>query len=141
MHGNCTASQNCDDENIGEQYNAGEVKIKGIELKAGYEFDFNDLSMPIDLTYTNTQTEFLNTFKSDFWGDVDDLDWDTYTFSDGDKSNKFWEYFVKEDKLLVRYGKIGSKGVLSQTSYSSEKEVEKEVEKLVASKKKKGYSK
>lgn len=70
MHGNCTASQNCDDENIGEQYNAGEVKITGIELKAGYEFDFNQITMPIDFTYTHTQTEFLNSFESDFWGDV-----------------------------------------------------------------------
>jgi Fe(3+) dicitrate transport protein len=71
MHGNCTASQNCDDDNIGEQYNAGEVKITGIELKAGYAFDFGDISMPIDLTYTHTQTEFLNDFESDFWGDVE----------------------------------------------------------------------
>jgi len=70
MHGNCTASQNCDDENIGAQYNAGEVKITGIELKTGYAFDFDDISMPIDLTFTHTQTEFLNSFESDFWGDV-----------------------------------------------------------------------
>ena len=71
MHGNCTASQNCDDDNIGEQYNAGEVKITGIELKAGYAFDFGDISMPVDLTFTHTQTEFLNNFESDFWGDVE----------------------------------------------------------------------
>lgn len=70
MHGNCTASQNCEDDNIGEQYNAGAVKITGIEFKAGYEFDLGDISMPIDLTYTHTQTEFLNSFESDFWGDV-----------------------------------------------------------------------
>jgi Fe(3+) dicitrate transport protein len=70
MHGNCTASQNCDDDNIGQQYNAGEVKITGVELKTGYSFDFNDISMPIDLTFTHTQTEFLNSFESDFWGDV-----------------------------------------------------------------------
>lgn len=71
MHGNCTASQNCDDDNIGEQYNAGEVRITGIELKAGYVFNFGDISLPIDLTFTHTQTEFLNSFDSDFWGDVE----------------------------------------------------------------------
>ncbi len=71
MHGNCTASQNCDDDKIGEQYNAGAVKITGLEFKAGYVFDFGDISMPIDLTFTHTQTEFLNSFESDFWGDVD----------------------------------------------------------------------
>ncbi len=70
MHGNCTASQNCDDENIGEQYNAGAVKITGVEFKVGYEFDLGDIAMPIDLTYTHTQTEFLNSFDSPFWGDV-----------------------------------------------------------------------
>jgi len=70
MHGNCTASQNCDDDNIGAQYNAGEVKITGIELKAGYAFDFDDISMPIDLTFTHTETEFLTSFDKSFWGDV-----------------------------------------------------------------------
>jgi len=71
MHGNCTASQNCEDDNIGEQYNAGAVKITGLELKAGYAFDYGDISMPVDLTFTHTQTEFLNSFDSDFWGDVE----------------------------------------------------------------------
>ena len=70
MHGNCTASQDCNDENIGDQYNAGEVKVSGLELKVGYEVDFGDMSMPIDFTYTHSQSEFLNTFESDFWGDV-----------------------------------------------------------------------
>ena len=70
MHGNCTASQNCDDDNIGEQYNAGAVKITGIELTAGYDFELGDISMPVDLTFTHTQTEFLTNFNSDFWGDV-----------------------------------------------------------------------
>ncbi|WP_286263311.1 TonB-dependent receptor family protein [Thalassotalea atypica] len=72
MHGNCTASQGCDDDNIGNQYNAGEVEVKGLELKAGYTLDMGKLSMPIDLTYTFTDTEFLNDFSSglDTWGDV-----------------------------------------------------------------------
>ena len=70
MHGNCTASQNCDDENIGDQYNAGEVKVYGIEMKAGYLVNFGNITMPIDFTYTRSQSEFLNSFESDFWGDV-----------------------------------------------------------------------
>ncbi|MCF2949377.1 TonB-dependent receptor [Paraglaciecola aquimarina] len=70
MHGNCTASQNCDDENIGDQYNAGEVDVSGLELKAGYIVNLGEISMPLDFTYTYTQTEFMNTFESDFWGDV-----------------------------------------------------------------------
>ncbi|WDD98902.1 TonB-dependent receptor family protein [Thalassomonas actiniarum] len=72
MHGNCTVSQNCADENVGEQYNAGEVEVKGLEVKAGYEFKLANLLVPVDLTYTFTDTEFLNSFESklDTWGDV-----------------------------------------------------------------------
>ncbi|QOL26136.1 TonB-dependent receptor [Thalassotalea sp. LPB0316] len=72
MHGNCTASQGCDDDNIGNQYNAGEVDVKGFELKAGYVADLGKMAMPVDLTYTYTSTEFKNDFSSDLdtWGDV-----------------------------------------------------------------------
>lgn len=70
MHGNCTASQNCSDENIGDQYNAGEVQVSGIEVKAEYSVDFGTINMPINFTYTRSVSEFLNTFESDFWGDV-----------------------------------------------------------------------
>ena len=72
MHGNCTASQGCDDDNIGNQYNAGEVAVSGLEVKAGYEFTAANVSIPVDLTYTFTETEFQNSFDSklDTWGDV-----------------------------------------------------------------------
>lgn len=72
MQGNCTESQGCDDENIGNQYNAGKVKIGGLELMAGYQFESHSLTFPVDLTYTYTQTEFQNDFDSDLdtWGNV-----------------------------------------------------------------------
>lgn len=70
LHGNCTASQNCDLDNVGNQYNAGEVETKGLEVKAGYELEANGWSFPVDVTYTFTSTEFKETFESDFWGDV-----------------------------------------------------------------------
>ncbi|WP_448213252.1 TonB-dependent receptor family protein [Colwellia sp. MEBiC06753] len=72
MHGNCTASQGCEDDNIGNQYNAGEVDVKGLEVKAGYLADLGNLAMPVNLTYTYTDTEFKNDFSSDLetWGDV-----------------------------------------------------------------------
>ena len=72
MHGNCTASQGCNDDNIGNQYNAGEVKVSGLEVKTGYEFSAKQVTIPVDLTYTHTQTEFQNSFDSklDTWGDV-----------------------------------------------------------------------
>ncbi len=73
MHGNCTASQGCEDDNIGNQYNAGEVEVKGLEVKAGYAFEMNNLSIPVDLSYTFTDTEFKNSFSSslDTWGNVE----------------------------------------------------------------------
>ncbi len=72
MHGNCTASQGCDDDNIGNQYNAGEVDVNGLEVKAGYAFELNNVRVPVDLTYTFTESEFKNSFSSnlDTWGDV-----------------------------------------------------------------------
>ena len=72
MHGNCTASQNCNDDNIGDQYNAGEVKVSGLEVKTGYKFEADALMIPVDLTYTYTETEFQNSFESglDVWGSV-----------------------------------------------------------------------
>ncbi len=72
MHGNCTASQGCDEENIGNQYNAGAVKVSGLEVKTGYEFATGTLAIPVDLTYTFTATEFQNAFASglDTWGNV-----------------------------------------------------------------------
>ena len=103
MHGNCTASQNCDDENIGDQYNAGEVKVYGIEMKAGYLVNFGNITMPIDFTYTRSQSEFLNSFESDFWGDVQSGDEFPYV-----PENQF-QFVVGlegeqwQSNLLVRY--------------------------------------
>ncbi|SEL39091.1 Fe(3+) dicitrate transport protein [Colwellia chukchiensis] len=96
MHGNCTASQGCDEENIGNQYNAGEVKVSGLELKAGYAFAAGALSVPVDLTYTFTETEFQNAFSSglDTWGNV----------AVGDELP-----YVPENQLQLSVGVVGEK--------------------------------
>ncbi|QDF68172.1 TonB-dependent receptor [Shewanella sp. SNU WT4] len=71
MHGNCTAAQGCADDNIGNQYNAGEVDVKGLEVSAGYELNADgQVSFPVKIAYTYTHTEFSNSFTSDFWGQV-----------------------------------------------------------------------
>ena len=73
MHGNCTAAQGCDDDNIGNQYNAGEVEVTGLELSLGYEFNqTGEFTFPVKMAYTYTSAEFQNSFSSDFesWGDV-----------------------------------------------------------------------
>ena len=96
MHGNCTASQGCEEENIGNQYNAGEVKVSGLEVKTGYEFAAGALTIPVDLTYTFTETEFQNSFKSglDTWG----------TVTAGDELP-----YVPENQLQLTVGVVGEK--------------------------------
>lgn len=96
MHGNCTASQGCDDDKIGNQYNAGEVKVSGLEFKAGYEFDAGSVAIPVDLTYTFTETEFQNAFESglDTWGEVE---------------AGFELPYVPENQLQLTVGVVGEK--------------------------------
>lgn len=67
MHGNCTEAQGCDASQIGNQYNAGEVDVKGFELGLGYEFNqMGSISFPVKLAYTYTHAEFSNSFESAF---------------------------------------------------------------------------
>lgn len=82
MHGNCTAAQGCDEDKLDNQYNAGEVVVKGLELSAGHQFNTEgSLSFPVKLAYTYTSTEFQNSFESEFetWGAVQVGDEFSYT--------------------------------------------------------------
>jgi len=71
--GQCTNSasgSNCD---IGDAFNAGEVKVSGLELTASYDaaqIIDTRLSLPVSLAYSYTQTEIESTFADSFWGDV-----------------------------------------------------------------------
>ncbi|WP_323788600.1 TonB-dependent receptor family protein [Psychroserpens sp.] len=57
-----------------EQFNAGEVSVRGLELILNYDVLENNskLSLPVSFGYTFTDTEFLNSFGSsdDLWGEV-----------------------------------------------------------------------
>src|SRR5690606_38949169 len=71
--GTCTASTggNC---NIGDQFDGGEARVKGIEATFGHRIELgNGLAMPLQLAYTWTEAEFRNGFSSDFgeWGTVE----------------------------------------------------------------------
>ena len=70
MHGNCTAAIGCSDDNIGDQYNYGEVSVEGFELSAGRTFATNNAAFPVRLTYTYTDSTFENDFDSGLWGQV-----------------------------------------------------------------------
>lgn len=55
-----------------DQFNAGEVNIKGLEVVASHIFRMDKKKIPIHLSYTFTSTEFLSNFESSFepWGTV-----------------------------------------------------------------------
>lgn len=57
-----------------EQFNAGEVNVRGIELLLNYDLmeGHSKFALPITFGYTFTDTEFQNSFGSDddLWGEV-----------------------------------------------------------------------
>jgi len=58
-----------------EQFNAGEVDVKGLEFLITYDLLKNSLSklkLPLNFSYTYTHTEFQNSFGSEveIWGEV-----------------------------------------------------------------------
>lgn len=61
-----------------DQFNAGEVTVKGLEMLLNYDaLEKNkELSLPLTLGYTYTDTEFENSFGSDddLWGEVTEGD-------------------------------------------------------------------
>jgi Fe(3+) dicitrate transport protein len=59
---------------IGDQFDAGEVRVAGIEISAGYNFRFGNVDVPLGLRYTWThESDFQNAFESGFepWGEVE----------------------------------------------------------------------
>ncbi len=61
-----------------------------------------------------------------------------YRYNDN-KSDKFWRIEYIESNLLVNYGKTGTIGKFQIKEFDSTKECEKEADKLISSKTKKGY--
>ncbi len=61
-----------------DQFNAGEVAVRGIELLLNYNLlkDNSQFNLPLTFGYTYTDTEFLNSFGSDedLWGEVNEGD-------------------------------------------------------------------
>jgi Fe(3+) dicitrate transport protein len=59
---------------IGDQFDAGEVRVAGIELSTGYSLSVGGFDVPLGLRYTWTREfEFRNSFESGFdpWGEVE----------------------------------------------------------------------
>src|SRR5450631_5439 len=62
-----------------------------------------------------------------------------FEFSEG-SSNKFWEVSIDGTTVRTRYGKIGAKGQLTVKEFESKGDAQKERDKLIAEKTKKGYA-
>lgn len=61
-----------------------------------------------------------------------------FEYSD-EKSNKFWEITVNGNEHTVRYGRIGADGQTKTKEFADAEAAEKDAEKLIKSKTKKGY--
>ncbi|MGC4114615.1 MAG: WGR domain-containing protein [Myxococcales bacterium] len=62
-----------------------------------------------------------------------------FEFAEGG-SSKFWEITISGDSHTVRFGKIGTPGQEKTKTFGSDAEAQKDAEKLVAEKTKKGYA-
>jgi predicted DNA-binding WGR domain protein len=61
-----------------------------------------------------------------------------FEFVEG-SSAKFWEIKLEGTSYTTRYGKIGTDGQVSMKEYDTEEKAEREYEKIIAEKTKKGY--
>jgi predicted DNA-binding WGR domain protein len=68
----------------------------------------------------------------------DHLPFARLTFIDS-SSNKFWEAATDDEKLVVRYGRIGTKGQIQIKTFPTTDAAEKERQKLIKEKESKGY--
>jgi uncharacterized protein (TIGR02996 family) len=62
-----------------------------------------------------------------------------FEFSEG-SSDKFWEVSIEGTTVRTRFGKIGAKGQLKIKEFESKGDAQKERDKLIAEKTKKGYA-
>ncbi|MFT4993533.1 MAG: Fe(3+) dicitrate transport protein [Paraglaciecola sp.] len=72
LHGNCTGSQGCIDDNPNDQFNGGKVDITGLELSLSNKIKLAEINIPMSINYTYSKAEFKEDFNSflEFWGDV-----------------------------------------------------------------------
>ena len=64
--GQCTFAAGCDETDLDDQFNAGHVRIFGVEAVLGRRFALGgEFFLPTRFAYTLTQSEFLSAFASD----------------------------------------------------------------------------
>jgi superfamily I DNA and/or RNA helicase/predicted DNA-binding WGR domain protein len=102
-----------------------------------------DILLPVASEYTHTampdNTEAKLFIAANAATGYDHLPFTQLTFTDS-SSNKFWEAATNDTKLIVRYGRIGTKGQVQIKTFSNTDAAEKEKQKLIKEKQSKGYS-
>lgn len=63
----------------------------------------------------------------------------TYLVCDSSSGGKFWECVVSGETVTCRWGKVGSDGQTKSKDYASEAAAQKDADKQIAAKQKKGY--
>jgi len=68
--GRCRANDT--DCQVGDEFNGGRVDIAGAEISGGYQQNLGHWQLPINFTYTYTESAFQSAFESGFsqWGNV-----------------------------------------------------------------------
>lgn len=67
LTGQCTFSSGCTDDQVGDQFNAGRVRVGGVELAARHTIDLGrGWSLPAGGAFTWTHSAFLADFQSNF---------------------------------------------------------------------------
>jgi predicted DNA-binding WGR domain protein len=92
------------------------------------------ISQPIPLSVETPATS-----SSASLAGYDHLQFERYVFVEG-SSNKFWEVAVDGGKLIVRFGRVGTKGQVQLKTFADETTALKEKEKSVREKTNKGYT-
>lgn len=59
----CNFSNGCDTTNIDTEFNGGEALVYGVESNWKTQFKYDAISVPLNITYTFTQTQFDNSFE------------------------------------------------------------------------------
>ena len=70
---------------------------------------------------------------------TEEIVYDRLVFKD-EKSDKFWETALQENKILIRFGKTGSRGQTQVKSFADADTAIREKEKMIAEKLKNGYA-
>jgi superfamily I DNA and/or RNA helicase/predicted DNA-binding WGR domain protein len=101
-----------------------------------------ELSEPVAFSYTQENSQTIQTNSASgqsSTGLYDALEYTTLTYSEG-SSNKFWEAATDGQKLVIRFGRIGTKGKTQIKTFDSNEAALAEKEKMIKEKLAKGYS-